>query len=83
MRALHVTSFALVVIGALNWGLIAIGSFTGSNWNVVNLLLGAWPTVEWLVYLLVGLSAIVLIATHKKSCVACSAPQTPSTGTQM
>lgn len=48
----------LVVIGALNWGLVGIGGFLGSNLNVVNLLLGAWPAVEWVVYILVGLSGL-------------------------
>jgi uncharacterized membrane protein YuzA (DUF378 family) len=58
MKSLHGIAFVLVIIGALNWGLIAIGDWMGSNWNVVNLLLGSWPTVETLVYLLVGLSAL-------------------------
>lgn len=69
---LHVIAFVLVIIGGLNWGLMAIGSWMGGqNWNVVNLLLGAWPTVETLVYLLVGLSAVVLMFGHKKDCRAC------------
>ena len=51
-------SLALVVIGAINWGLVGVGAFLGSNWNVVNLLLGGFPTVEALVYLLVGLAGL-------------------------
>jgi len=51
----------LVIIGGLNWGLVGIGAFAGSNWNVVNLLLGSWPQVEWLVYVLVGLSAVWML----------------------
>lgn len=35
------------------------------------MLLGAWPMVENLVYLLVGLSALVLIFSHKKDCRTC------------
>jgi uncharacterized protein len=57
----------LVVIGALNWGLIGIGGFIGRNLNVVNLLLGAWPQVEWIVYILVGLAAVYEIF-NKCSC---------------
>lgn len=70
---MHKIAFVLVVVGALNWGLIALGSFMGGNWNVVNLLLGAWPTVESLVYLLVGASAVVLLLSHKKDCRECNA----------
>lgn len=56
------------MVGALNWGLVGLGGFLGSNLNVVNLLLGAWPQVEWLVYVLVGLSAIYKLAMHGKCC---------------
>lgn len=76
MKSLHGISFALVVIGGLNWGLMALGSYMGANWNVVNLVLGSWPAVENIVYLLIGLSAIVLLVGHKKDCRECgvSAP---------
>ena len=43
----------LVVIGALNWGLVGL-----LNVNLVNWLLGSWPTVERIVYILVGLSGV-------------------------
>jgi uncharacterized membrane protein YuzA (DUF378 family) len=55
----------LLFIGGLNWGLIGLGGFAGSNWNVVNMLLGAWPQVEWVVYVLVGLSAVYLVLNCK------------------
>ncbi len=71
MKSLHGITFALVIIGGLNWGLGALGNYMGSNWNVVNLLLGSWGCLENLVYLLVGLSAIVLLVGHKKDCRAC------------
>jgi len=71
MKSLHGIAFVLVIIGGLNWGLTAIGSWMGSNWNVVNLILGSWSGVENLVYLLVGLSAIVLVSDHKKTCRNC------------
>jgi uncharacterized membrane protein YuzA (DUF378 family) len=50
--------YALVIIGALNWGLIGIGDFMGRDFNVVYLLLGGFPTVESIVYILVGLAAV-------------------------
>ena len=71
MKSLHGITFILVVIGGLNWGLVALGSYMGSNWNVVNLLLGSWGWLENLVYLLVVLSAISLLVSHKKDCRAC------------
>jgi uncharacterized protein len=61
MKALHIIAFILLVIGGLNWGLVGIGGFVGADWNVVHLILGAWPAVEWIVYILVGLSALWLI----------------------
>lgn len=71
MKSLHGITFILVVIGGLNWGLVALGSYMGSNWNVVNLLLGSWGWLENLVYLLVGLSAVALLVGHKGDCRAC------------
>lgn len=52
----------LVIIGALNWGLVGLGDFMGSNLNVVNMLLGSMPMVESVVYLLVGLAAVCKLA---------------------
>lgn len=54
-------SWILVVIGALNWGLIGIGGFFGANWNVINLIFGAFPALEWIIYLLVGLAGLVML----------------------
>ena len=51
----------LVIVGGVNWGLVGLGMLMGSNWNVVNMLVGTWPTVEAIVYVLVGLSAIYTI----------------------
>ena len=72
MKTLHVIAFILLVIGGLNWGLIGIGAFMGSDWNVVNMILGSWPTVEWIVYILVGLSALLLLVKHKMDCRMCN-----------
>lgn len=68
---LHIIVSILLVVGGLNWGLVALGNWAGSNWNVVNLILGSWPTVENIVYLLVGLSALSFLFSHKKDCRAC------------
>ncbi len=73
MKTLHVVAFVLTVVGALNWGHMGVGYFVGSNWNVVNLLIGTWPVFEAVVYILVGLSALWLIVEHKKACKMCTA----------
>lgn len=65
MSGLNKLSWILVIIGALNWGLVGIGGFLGSNLNVVNLLLGSWPMVEWIVYVLVGLSGVLVLVGGK------------------
>jgi len=72
MKAVHMIAWILLVIGGLNWLLIGIGGFMGSNLNVVNLLLGSWPSVEWIVYILVGLSAVYVLFTHKAQCRMCA-----------
>ena len=50
----------LVVIGGLNWGLVGLGAFVGSDLNVIKLILGgiAGGVLANIVYLLVGLSAL-------------------------
>ena len=72
MKALHMIAWILLIIGGLNWLLIGIGGFVGANWNVIDLILGSWPMVEWIIYILVGLSAIYELVTHRKNCRTCS-----------
>lgn len=67
MKALHIISYSLVIIGALNWGLI--GFF---NFNLVNTIFGGMPGIENIVYILVGLSAVYSVFEHKKACMICS-----------
>lgn len=62
---LHKITFGLLVIGGLNWGLEAF--HTGLGHWITN-----WP-VLMIIYLLVGISAIVEIFTHKKNCKNCMA----------
>jgi len=65
MKLLHSVSFILLVIGGLNWLLAAFG------WNVVDMVLGAGSTLAMIVYVLVGLSALYQIFTHKSYCQYC------------
>ncbi len=51
-------AMVLVLVGGLNWGLVGLGGFLGSDLNVVHMVLGSMQQVEWLVYVLVGLSTL-------------------------
>lgn len=62
----------LVVVGAVNWGLTGLGNLISTNLNLVNLLFGQWPVVESVVYLLVGISGLLLIGLLvSKKCPVC------------
>ena len=50
-RQLRTISKWLVLIGAVNWGLVGLFGY-----NLVGSLLGSWPVLVNLVYVLVGLS---------------------------
>jgi len=60
MTPIDWTALALVVVGALNWGLVGIAYFVdaAANLNLVNILLGGIPELEFAVYTLVGLAAL-------------------------
>jgi uncharacterized membrane protein YuzA (DUF378 family) len=68
MKALHGVSFVLLVVGGLNWLLVGIFS-----WDIGALFGGQAAIISRIVYVLVGLSAIYLVATHKKNCKDCGA----------
>lgn len=65
----------LLIVGGLNWGLIGLGMLVGGemySWNVVSILLGSLPWLEALVYILVGLAAVLAIFGCRCSkCKAC------------
>lgn len=74
MKALHVIAFILLAVGGLNWGLVGLGWLSGSqDWNVVHMLVGSSMQIEAIVYVLVGLSAVWLLLSHKKDCTHCRA----------
>lgn len=54
MNILHIIAWVLLIIGGLNWGLIGALDF-----NLVDTLFGAGSVLSRIVYILVGLSAIV------------------------
>ena len=78
----------LVIIGGLNWGLVGAGMMFGSmhdmSWNVVHMIFRSWPMVEGLVYLLVGISALVMMFGCKcKKCKASMADSMPTAAPKM
>jgi uncharacterized protein len=64
---IHVVAVTLVIVGALNWGLVGL-----FNYNLVSMLLGSSPMLEQLVYILVGASGIFLAFTHFSYCQDCA-----------
>ena len=66
-KALHMITFLLLVVGGINW--LLVGAF---DLNLVTTIFGD-GTLTTVVYILVGLSALYELLTHKKGCRACSA----------
>ena len=60
LTTLDWVALILVIIGGINWGLVGVG------FNLVNFIVGSWPTVESIVYILVGLSAIYIAVVSPK-----------------
>ena len=67
MKNLHMLAFPLMVVGALNWGLVGL-----LNFNLVESLLGSWPLVVKIVYLAVGAAAVHVLIYHKEDCKTCA-----------
>lgn len=63
MKVLNYITWLLVVIGAINWGLV--GAF---HFNLVQMIFHSMPMVLMLVYVLVGLSGIYMIFRCKSCC---------------
>ena len=57
MRGLDVTALILVIIGAINWGLIGLFSF-----DLVATLFGNMTTFTRIVYVLVGIAGLYSIS---------------------
>lgn len=70
MKSLHMLTFILLVIGGLNW--LFVGLFA---WDIGMLFGGQGALVSRIIYILVGLSALYEILSHKGACKACTAAQ--------
>jgi len=60
MNSLKLITQILVIVGALNWGLVGIFSF-----DLVAAIFGEMSSVSRLVYSLVGISAVYQLLTIK------------------
>ncbi len=67
-KGLHMLAFILLVVGGLNWLVLAL-----FGWDVGQLFPGGMEGgIAKIIYVLVGLSAIYELATHKKGCKFCT-----------
>jgi len=66
MCTAHKIAWVLLIVGGLNWGLIGLLQF-----DLVTAIFGAWPMVVRIVYVLVGVSAVMMLAVCK-CCMDCS-----------
>ncbi len=53
MKIIDKIALALVIIGAINWGLIGI-----FNFNLVDTIFGAMSIISRIIYILVGISGL-------------------------
>lgn len=67
---LHKVAFVLLVVGGLNW--LLVGVF---GWDISRFLGGMDSMVAKVVYIVVGLSAVYEVVTHKENCTACAVSQ--------
>jgi len=65
---LNTIAYGLMFIGGINWGLIGLSHFFGGgNWNIVNIVFGGMSGVEPVIYILVGLSTLMLAMRGRRS----------------
>lgn len=60
MKGLQQVANILVIVGALNWGLVGL-----LDLNVVHMILGSMAGLEKIVYILVGLSGVLMLTQWK------------------
>ena len=54
VKLLHNITFLLVIIGAINWGLIGL-----IGMNFVTSLFGSMPHIEKYIYILIGIAGVI------------------------
>lgn len=58
----HLATGILLVVGALNWGVI--GAF---DWNFIEAVFGKWPVLVQVFYVFFGMAAVIEIVPFKCS----------------
>ena len=53
MKAIDTIALVLIIIGAINWGLVGI-----FNFNLVDTLFGTMSVISRIIYILVGISGL-------------------------
>ena len=69
----------LVIIGGVNWGIFGLGILMNKEWNIVHLIFSFSSTVEAIIYVLVGISAVIMIFGCKCKKCAVNTGTTPET----
>lgn len=67
---LHYLTFILLIVGGLNW--LLVGLF---GWDIGKLFGGQMVMTSRIIYVLVGLSAIFEMFTHRANCRICGDSQ--------
>ncbi|MEI6022232.1 MAG: DUF378 domain-containing protein [bacterium] len=68
MKTVHIIAWILLIVGGLNWLLVGLFS-----WDVGSIFGGQAALISKIVYILVGISALYELFTHKNSCTNCQA----------
>lgn len=63
---MHYLTFTLLVVGGLNWLLVGL-----LQWEVGEIFGGQDMLISRIIYILVGISALYEIFTHKSTCRVC------------
>lgn len=61
MKYIHYIALTLVIVGALNWGLVGLFDF-----NIVTTLFGIHTILTRIVYVLIGLCGVWLISLYPR-----------------
>lgn len=75
MKSLHMVAWILLIVGGLNW--LLMGLFKEDLFS----LIGLGMSIARIVYILVGLSAVLELFTHKGYCKNCGTSGTMPMGT--
>ena len=76
---MHRIAFTLIVIGGLNWGILAV-----TGWEIGQIFGGMDAVISKIIYIVIGLAALLEAFTHKHNCRKCAegakptAPPTPT-----